>query len=277
MVRARELTSTQNPMVKLMRSLYTRKGRDKTGLVPVEGIRFVNEALLAAQRGVTAIEALFYEAGFDEKGPEQRALIEAAGAAASQVFCCPPALFRALTDTESPQGVAAAVTRPAFPPREASGRELYLVIDRVQDPGNLGTMVRTAAAAGVHGVLCLKGTADPFNSKALRATMGAVFRIPISFYDSTQHLLEKLSPWGCRLIAADVEGPQYHFQADYSGCVAIVVGNEGQGIDPRLLSAATDRVRIPLAGDVESLNAAVACGIMLYEAVRFRHMGAECK
>ncbi|NLY51960.1 MAG: RNA methyltransferase [Firmicutes bacterium] len=275
MVRARELTSPQNPMVKLMRSLYTRKGRDKTGLVPVEGSRFVNEALLAARRGVTSIEALFYEEGFDEKGSEEQSLLEAAGACACQVFRCSPSLFKTLTSTETPQGIAAAVTRPVFPQRRSSGRELYLVIDRVQDPGNMGTMIRTAAAAGVDGVLCLKGTVDPFNPKTLRATMGAVFRIPITFYDTSLDLLEELSCWGCRLIAADVDGDQFHFQADYGGSIAVIVGNEGQGIDPPLLSAAAVRVRIPLASGVESLNAAVACGILLYEAVRFRHLEAD--
>ncbi len=275
MVRARELTSTQNPMVKLMRSLYTRRGRDKTGLVPVEGSRFVNEALLAARRGVTTIEALFYEAGFDEKGPQQQALLEAAGACARQIFRCSPSLFRVLTHTETPQGIAAAVTRPVFPHEPSSGREFYLVIDRMQDPGNMGTIIRTAAAAGVDGVLCLKGTVDPFNPKTLRATMGAVFRIPITFYDSPQDLLDELFRWGCRLIAADVDGDQYHFQADYSGSIAVIVGNEGQGIDPSLLSAAAIKVRIPLASGVESLNAAVACGVLLYEAVRFRHLEAD--
>ncbi|HHV94413.1 MAG TPA: RNA methyltransferase [Firmicutes bacterium] len=259
-------------MAKLMRSLYTRKGREKNGLVPVEGIRFVSEALSAARRGVTAVEALFYEAGFNEKGPEQQALLEAAGTAARQIFCCSPSVFRQLTSTETPQGIAAAVTRPVFPQHSSCGREFYLVVDRVQDPGNLGTMIRTAAAAGVDGVLCLKGTVDPFNPKALRATMGAVFRVPITFYSGSQELLEELSGRGCRLIAADIDGEQYHFEANYSGCIGIVVGNEGQGIDPGLLSAAAVRVRIPLALGVESLNAAVACGILLYEAVRFRHL-----
>ena len=274
-MRVRELTSPQNPMVKLMRSLYTRKGRDRTGLVPVEGSRFVQEALLAARRGVTTIEALFYEAGFDEKGPEQRALLEAAEVLAREVFRCSPSLFKTLSSTETPQGVAAAVARPVFPQRPSSGRELYLVVDRVQDPGNMGTIIRTAAAAGVDGILCLKGTVDPFNPKTLRATMGAVFRVPITFYDSSQDLLKELSQWRCRLIAADVEGDQYHFQADYSGPIAVIIGNEGQGIEPGLLLAAPVRVRIPLASGVESLNAAVACGILLDEAVRYRHLAAD--
>ncbi len=268
MVRARELTSTQNPMVKLMRSLYTRKGRDKTGLVPVEGIRFVNEALLAAQRGVTAIEALFYEAGFDEKGPEQRALIEAAGAAASQVFCCPPALFRALTDTESPQGVAAAVTRPAFPPREASGRELYLVIDRVQDPGNLGTIIRTAAAARVNGIILLEGTADPYNPKALRASMGGIFYVPIVSEVELPDWFDIMKRQGIQLIAADPGGNTAYYNVDFNMPSAVIIGNESRGVRKALLEKAEIKAFIPLHGKFNTLNAAVAAAAFVLENER---------
>ena len=267
----RELTSPQNQYVKQMRSLYTRKGRDKSGLIPVEGSRFAAEALTAAAQGVTTIETVFYETGFDEADASNRELVEAMGQAAHRMFRCSSSLFRNLTRMETPQGIVAAVRRPSVPRSLPRGRSLYLVVDRVQDPGNLGTMVRTAAAAQVDAVLCLKGTVDPFNPKVLRGTMGTIFRIPIQFYASSDQLIDELRREDCQLVAADTGGERLHFDVDYSGPTAIVIGNEGQGVAPELLAVADAKVRIPLAADVESLNAGVACGILLYEAVRFRH------
>lgn len=265
-----ELTSPQNQYVKQMRALYTRKGRDKTGLIPVEGSRFASEALAASRQGITTIEAVFYQAGFDESDLVNRELLECMGQMAQRVFRCPASIFRTLTSTETPQGIVAAVRRPLFPPRPIQKRVLYLVVDRVQDPGNLGTMIRTAAAAKADGVLCLKGTVDPFNPKALRATMGGVFQVPIHFFDTSHQLIEELRKEGCYMVAADPESTQLHFEAAYPDRTAIIVGNEGQGINPELLAAADVKVRIPLAGNVESLNAAVACGVLLYEVVRYR-------
>ncbi|NMB45008.1 MAG: RNA methyltransferase [Firmicutes bacterium] len=273
---SQEVTSPQNQYVKQMRSLYTRKGREKTGLIPVEGSRFVAEALAAAEQGVTTIESLFYESSFYESDALSRELVDNVSQVAGKVFQCPASILNNLTSTETPQGIVAAVRRPRLSYRPASPRALYLVVDRVQDPGNLGTMIRTAAAVQVDEVLCLKGTVDPFNPKALRATMGAIFRVPIRFCANPSELIGKLQGWGCRLVAADLAGDRLHYHADYTGRVAVIVGNEGQGIDPNLLAAADVKVRIPLADDVESLNAAVACGILLYEAVRFRHLGASC-
>jgi TrmH family RNA methyltransferase len=270
-----ELTSPQNQYIKQMRSLYIRKGRDKTGLMPVEGSRFAVEALAAAEQGRTSIETVFFETGFDESNPHDRDLVEAMERVAGRVFRCSPSIFKTLINTETPQGIVAAVRRPLFPRVLPRGQALYLVVDRVQDPGNLGTMIRTAAAAQVDRVLCIKGTVDPFNPKVLRATMGAIFRVPIDFYANPIELIGELRRQECRLIAADVGGQRFHFDVAYTGPTAIIVGNEGQGIDPELLAAADVKVRIPLAPDVESLNAAVACGILLYEVVRFRHLEAR--
>ena len=263
------ITSTQNPYIKRMRSLYSRKGRDRTGLIPVEGVRFVAEALAAAQRGVTSVDAIFYEAGCEDTLDSE--LVQAVGKINGKIFRCSASVFKTLADTDTPQGIVAAVHRPTFRPSSPDEKTLYLVVDRVQDPGNLGTMIRTAAAAGVHAVYCLKGTVDPYNPKTLRATMGSIFRIPIEVRVDSQDLVAGLRRHKCRLIAADIAAKHYHFEVPYAGCTAIIIGNEGQGIETSLLSVADIKVKIPLAQGVESLNAAVACGILLFEAVRFRH------
>ncbi|NMB26198.1 MAG: RNA methyltransferase [Firmicutes bacterium] len=265
------ITSTQNPQIKRMRSLYTRKGRERTGLIPVEGVRFVMEALAAAEKGVTSVDAIFCEDGCEHSLDEE--LSKALGRFQNQIMRCSTSVFKTLSDTGTPQGIVAAVTRPS---QEVSllsgqGQASYLIVDRVQDPGNLGTMIRTAAAAGAQGIFCLSGTVDPYNSKTLRATMGSVFRIPIVTGVDSRELVTDLQSHGCRLIAADIDAEHYHFEIPYTGPNAIIIGNEGQGIGRDLLDAADTRVKIPLAQGVESLNAAVACGILLFEVVRYHH------
>ena len=268
-----KLTSPQNQYIKRMRSLSTRKGREKTNLMPVEGVRFVAEALDAARRGITSIDAVFCEEGFEESIEAE--LVQAMAAVGARTFSCPSVLFKTLVDTETPQGIAAAVAKPTFPQSTFAEEDLYLVVDRVQDPGNLGTMIRTAAAAGANAIFCLKGTVDPYNPKVLRATMGSIFRVPVKFTPDAKNLVRALRRANCQLVAADIAGHQYHFEADYTNSTAIIVGNEGQGIQPALLEAADLRVQIPLAQKVESLNAAVACGILLYEVVRFRRTSGQ--
>lgn len=264
------ITSTQNPHIKRMRSLYTRKGRERTGLIPVEGVRFVMEALAAAEEGITTVDAIFCEDGWNF--PDQE-VSKALGKFENHVLWCSTSVFKTLSDTDTPQGIVAAVTRPSLeaPLSSAQGRALYLIVDRVQDPGNLGTMIRTAAAAGAQGIFCLSGTVDPYNPKTLRATMGSVFRVPIVTGTDLGKLVKDLQSYGCRLIAADLDAGHYHFDISYTGPNAIVIGNEGQGISRDLLDAADTKVKIPLAHGVESLNAGVACGILLFEVVRQQH------
>lgn len=269
----RKLTSSKNAYVKQMRSLYTRRGRKKTGLMPVEGIRFLQEAVVNAMQGKTAIESVFYVPDLEER-PGGSDLLSQIEKVASRVFCCTPEILHYLTDTETPQGIVAAVRQPWTKMERLPARDggFYLVLDRVQDPGNLGTMIRTAAAAGVDAVVCIKGTVDPFNPKVLRATMGAIFTIPVVFYDEPGRLVKHLRQQDCRLVAADVEAARCHFEVAYTGGTAIIIGNEARGVDPWLLSIADATVKIPLARDTESLNAAVAAGILLYEVVRTRQL-----
>ena len=265
-----KLTSPQNQYIKRMRSLSTRKGREKTNLMSVEGVRFVAEALDAARRGITSIDAVFCEEGFEESIEAE--LVQAMAAVGARTFSCPSVLFKTLVDTETPQGIAAAVAKPTFPQSTFAEEDLYLVVDRVQDPGNLGTMIRTAAAAGANAIFCLKGTVDPYNPKVLRATMGSIFRVPVKFTPDAKNLVRAL----CRQLPVggnDIAGHQYHFEADYTNSTAIIVGNEGQGIQPAL-GVPILECRF-LAQKVESLNAAVACGILLYEVVRFRRTSGQ--
>ena len=167
-----------------------------------------------------------------------------------------------LAVVKEPQATLAAVlTEPGL---------LLIVADRLRDPGNLGTLIRLADAAGATAVVVTAGSVDPYNPKVVRATMGSIFHLPVTLVTSPA-AISALHARGVRVLAADQEGTADYTEADYRPPVALVVGNEGEGLDAQWAAAAIARVRIPLYGRADSLNVAVAAGILLYEARRRSH------
>ena len=143
-----------------------------------------------------------------------------------------------------------------------------LVLDRIQDPGNMGTLIRTAAGAGIDGIVVLKGCVDIYNLKVLRATMGAVFSIPIITRLEKDLFREKIVAGDYYLVCTDIAGEKYYYEVTYRQPTVFVIGNEAQGIAEDLLALASCRVKIPMAGEIDSLNAAVSGGIVLYDYLR---------
>jgi len=239
---------------KLVRRLHRRKTREREGLVLVEGPHAAAEALAAdaavrfaivtprvEQLEAGEVLAALEEAGIEVHGVEDRELAE-------------------LADTESPQGLLLVVEEPSPSwPEPAAGR--WLVLDAVQDPGNVGTLIRAAAAFACAGVVALDGTADPWGSKAVRASAGAVFHLPVHVARG-RAIGEVAAELPRPLLAAEMGGedPRSRAGATWS----LIVGNEGAGIRTELLEAAEARVAVPMPGGVESLNAAVAGAILLY-------------
>lgn len=178
-----------------------------------------------------------------------------------------PHVLEAVSEVESPQGIVAVVRHTAAPLDAVLGQEdlLLLIVDRVQDPGNLGTMIRTADGAGATAVVLTPGTVDPTNPKAARATMGSLFHLPVVEMEP-ERLRTALFTHGVRLLAADTAGAVSAREADYRRPLAVAVGNEAEGLAPVWLQAADQVVRIPLLGRADSLNAAVAAAILLYES-----------
>ena len=259
-----------------IRDLKRRKARGRRGLAIVEGIRLVEEAVTARLRIAGAVVGP--DLARSSRGTALRIALENHAVPVEDV---PARTFGELADTETPQGIIAVVEPRHWSPDDVSldgapsaPPPVLLVIDGVQDPGNVGTLVRTAHALGARGSVALRGTADVWGPKALRAAMGATFRHPVLTFDD-----EAFIAWARRhdvtlwASAADgeplsralgkVEGPQ-------KGVIAVIVGNEGAGIRPHLNAVAARRVAIPLAQGAESLNVAVAAGILLYEVARAR-------
>lgn len=250
-------------LVSLVRDLQRRKGRRRRGLAVAEGVRLVEEALAAGVRlhGVVAANDL-------DSGARGAALLEALGAHDVPVAVVTPRTLEQLADTDTPQGVIAVLEPPRWPLasiRPERGAPV-LVLDAVQDPGNVGTLIRTAFALGAAGAVLLPGTAEPSNAKVLRAAMGATFRLPW-----TQAADGEFQAWvrevDATLWVAAADGtPVRRLPAPER--LALVVGNEGAGVRPAIRELARASVAVPLARGAESLNVAVAAGIVLFEAAR---------
>ncbi len=180
-----------------------------------------------------------------------------------------PHVLAAVSDVETPQGVVAVVRRnpPSLDSLVARPDLLLLVVDRVQDPGNLGTIIRTADAAGATAAVLLPGTVDLYNPKTVRATMGSLFTLPVVEWPE-EHLREILRTHHVRLMATAAVGGSDFREADYRRPIAVAVGNEGEGLRPEWLEAAEAVVHVPIFGTAESLNVAVAAALVLYEAAR---------
>ena len=255
------MPSSTPRLLTVARDLRRRRGRERTGLFVAEGVRTVEELL----RSPLAVRGLL--AGPSASAtPRAAALVEQALRRDIAVEPVDDAAFASASDTESPQGLLAIAEVPRFElARLAAGVPMppLVVLDAVQDPGNVGTILRTAAALGAAGVVALPGTVDLWNAKVVRSAMGASFTLP-TLSTTIDRLMAFLGDRGVPLWGADAAGDPIPSAPPASG-VAIAVGNEGAGLGPEVQQAAARLVSIPIIAGVESLNVAVATGILLYQ------------
>ena len=256
-----ELTGLQNPVVKAAAELKQKKYRTQNGLYLAEGLRTAEEAV-----AYKAVETLFYVATDDERTMR---LLEDAAMQNIKLVCVNENVMKKIADTETPQGIIAVckMRQPKLENLLASGKML-LVLDRVGDPGNIGTMLRTADAAGIGGLVLLKGCADIYAPKTVRSSMGSLFHIPVLSGVSEQEFVSAAKKAGYDLLVTCLDGADNLYKADLSGRIAFVMGNEAGGVSETLLEKADKRVYIPMAGRAESLNVAMAAGIVMFEALR---------
>ena len=176
-------------------------------------------------------------------------------------------MFASACDTKTPQGILSLIKIPSYTEEQVTGGEnpFLIVLEDLQDPGNVGTILRTAEGAGVTGIVVSRRTADLFQPKTIRATMGSIYRMPILEVDDPAAFLQRLSAHGIQSYAAHLRGKESYRVQDYTGPTAILIGNEGNGLSDALAAAASRLVRIPMEGRVESLNAAIAAAVLMYE------------
>lgn len=256
------ISSLQNPQVKLWRGLNkSRAARVQAGLFLAEGEHMAQEAVKEHKA-----RALLYADGAREK---YAALTAAAGGQGVLLYEMPERVLDALSDARTPQGIIAVCPYPADAGLPA-GASLLAALDGVQDPGNVGTLLRTLDAAGFHALLMDDKTADPCGPKALRASMGGVFRVPCIRCADLPGTLRALAKDGFEIAAGDLKGAPFYQRPRAREKLCVVVGNEGQGVSPAVMAEATLRLRLPIPGGAESLNAAVAGSIMIYDFLRER-------
>jgi TrmH family RNA methyltransferase len=257
------ITSIHNPKIQAIRKLQTqvRARRDEQKFV-IEGVRLAEEAI---QAGWQAYEVFFTDQ-LDERGKHVLVGFTNRGVPAEQVT---QAVMKAVSDTETPQGILVVLSLQTLPIPE--NLNFILVLDGLRDPGNLGTILRTAAAAGVQAVLLAPGCADAFAPKVVRAGMGAHFRLPIlqPGWEAIRRIL-KVPGKDLRIyLAASDEGCPYT-QVDFNLPMALIVGGEAGGAGSESTSLADDKVHIPMPGGSESLNASIAASILIFEVIRQR-------
>ena len=258
------LTSTHNSRIQLARTLLRgSKERRLTGAFAAEGVRLVEEALRADWpfRFVLAAENL---------GERAQALVANLNAKQVETIMVADNLMHSISGTETSQGILAILEEQHLPMPKALS--MVLIPDQIRDPGNLGSLLRSAAAAGVQAVLLPPETADAFAPKVVRAGMGAHFRLPVLRFgwDEIRNAAQ-----GLKVLLADMQASTPCWQADFRGPFALIVGGEAEGASPSAREMATSNVFIPMPGRSESLNAAAAGAILLFEAVRQRSMQSQ--
>lgn len=259
------ITSSSNPRIKQVIQWQTKaKERRKDNVFLVEGFKMYEEAPEEDIREVYLSEDALEKA---QNQPEIKRKLEKTGyeIVAGDVF-------RKMSDTQTPQGILCVVKRPQYRLEEllAGEKPLLVVLENLQDPGNLGTIVRTGEGAGITGVIMSAQTVDIYNPKTIRATMGSIYRVPFIYVESLPEIVDKLRKKGIHTYAAHLNGKDYYDSFSFKEGTAFLIGNEGNGLADELANAADAYLKIPMEGKVESLNAAIATSLLMYEAHRQR-------
>ena len=266
-----QITSATNSRIKTLVRLRNRRERDDARRFLIEGYRELTRALDAG----VSIETLFTCPDL-HLGPNDAALVERAATAGAEVVTVASGPFRKASYRDRPEGLLAVAAQfdTGLTRLDLTGTPLVLVAEGIEKPGNLGTMLRTAEAAGASGVIVADPTTDPFNPNVVRASLGTLFTVPLAVA-STTDAISFLRGSGITIVATTPVGDSPHYAPDYTPASAVVVGSEQYGLSREWLEAADVRVVIPMPGSVDSLNAAMAAGIVLFEAVRQRTIAGQ--
>ena len=255
------ITSVSNERVKNIIKLQQKaKARREQNCFIVEGNRMAEE--VPADRLIQAYASESFAAKAENQSLCQRLKAEIVS----------EHVMEAMSDTQTPQGILVVVRRKDIRPETIWQQPgaLIMVLERIQDPGNLGTIVRTAEGAGVTGIIMSADTVDIYNSKVIRSTMGSIYRMPFAYVADIKQVVTAMKTDGIRTYAAHLLGQNSYDQEEYTGPTAFLIGNEGNGLTDELSALSDCYIRIPMCGKVESLNAAIASAILMYEAGRQR-------
>lgn len=277
------ITSLNNGRIKHAIQLKEKsRARNEEGLFAAEGFKMFEEAPVSKIREIYCredvrqrMEESYQKAPLDKLSGiyEKLKACEKQGAVVEAVS---EEVFRKMSDTQTPQGIFFLMEKMSYRlpelldqahrKQEQTGRPpLFLLLEDIQDPGNLGTMIRTGEGAGVDGVLMSRGTVDIYNPKTIRSTMGSLYRVPFLYFEDMAQTIDQLKNAGIRVYAAHLKGTKSYREVDYVGGAAFLIGNEGNGLKEETAALSDEYIRIPMQGKLESLNAAVAAALLMYE------------
>ena len=256
------ITSKDNEFVKHVKKLKEKKYREEYGEFLVEGIKMIEEAI--SEDAVIKQIVVCDDCKTQSSIPSDL-LYEIAKYDCVYVS---EKIFNTMTDVTNPQGILAIIQKYPSEENQIDFKEnLFLVLDNIQDPGNMGTILRTADSVGLTQILISKGTADQYNPKVVRSTMGAIFRVKVIECEDLTKTLKELKKHKIKVYGTDLKTDKSIYDVDYQKS-AIVIGNEANGVSTEILNLADEKIKIPMPGKTESLNAAVATSVILYEAIR---------
>lgn len=255
------MCAISNSIQKEVKLLHKRKNRDERKLFFIEGIRFVKEAI---QEDINIKYIII-----SDKLKDDKEVNEILKNAKVNIYIATDKIIKELSDTDTPQGIIAVIPYLQFlDDTKDNKNNTYLILDSVQDPGNMGTIIRTADATGVNKIILSKGCVDIYNPKVLRATMGSIFRTNIVLVDELRCYIRELKNQNFMVFAAHLGGVKNYFEVNLKNNVAIVIGNEANGIREEVANECSGLIKIPMLGKIESLNAGVSASVILYEILR---------
>lgn len=255
------ITSKDNEIIKNIRKLKEKKYRDLSNSYIIEGIKLIKEAIVESKQ---IKQIIVCEENINNGGIDQKLLYEIAK---YECIYVTKKIFSLISDVQNPQGIMAVIEKQNSEDNIDYKEDVIVVLDGIQDPGNLGTILRTIDSVGLKQVIVSKETADAYNPKVVRSTMGAIFRVNIIESDNLIETLKNLKKHKYKVMATSLETNNNIYDVDYNKKV-IVIGNEANGVSQEILDFADEKIKIPMLGKTESLNASVATGIILYEYVR---------
>ncbi|MBR1736429.1 MAG: RNA methyltransferase [Firmicutes bacterium] len=261
MIKSSIIESSSNKIYKQINALKTKKERDKSNLFILEGVRLISEIPKSYNISYYALSQSFLDKN------DTSSLLDNAPA-----YILSDKLFSKLSETVTPQGIFAAVQKKEYSLNDAikSTFPFLVILENISDPGNLGTIIRTADAAGADAVLLSKGCVDLYNPKVIRSTMGSVFHLPVVTDLDLTEAIDFLHKNNVSVYAAHLKAKNYPYSYDFTKSTAILIGNEANGLTDNITSLSDNAVKLPMIGSAESMNASVACSILLYEVVRQR-------
>lgn len=259
------ITSSSNKVIKDIKLLHKKKDRWKKKRFFIEGIRSIDQCIKSNGK----IEYIVYSKDLLSKDGED--FLSDIKNKDYDFYEVPEKIFKSISDTDNPQGILAVIKFNEYLLNDIFKENNFLIIlDKVQDPGNLGTIIRTADAFGANGVIVTSGCVDVYNPKTIRSTMGSIFQIPIVYIDDIIEAIDILKGKNINIISSSLDTDKYSYDIDFKSDCALVIGNEARGISGEVIDVSDKLVKIPMNGRAESLNAAIASGVLMYEVLRQR-------